>query len=65
MVGRVINIELKRPCKEAVVACFKLIFRYMSGEAKENHAKLYLGLSTSGPRFEAAISRMEVRNVTA
>jgi hypothetical protein len=37
------NIELKRPSKEAVVACFKLLFWYMPGEAEENHEKLYLG----------------------
>jgi hypothetical protein len=65
MAGRLMNIELKRPCKEAVVAYFKVLFRYMSEEAEENHAKLYLGLSTSGPSFETVISGMKIRNVTA
>jgi hypothetical protein len=60
MVERLVNDELERVWKEALVGYLKYIWRNFHGGTKENHEKPQSLLLVSCSRFEPSSSRIKV-----
>jgi hypothetical protein len=58
----IVNNELERMWKEAVVAKFMVLSRHLPGGTKENHEKPQSGQPVSGPRIEHGTSRIRSRS---